>query len=66
LLLADQFEELFTQTPLETADRLRELLEPLRTDPDISRLIDNLRAQGFLSDPSPKQIELAHETLLNH
>ncbi|MEW8627228.1 MAG: SUMF1/EgtB/PvdO family nonheme iron enzyme [Candidatus Thiodiazotropha sp.] len=39
---------------------------PLRADPDMGRLIEALRAQGFLSDPNPKQIELAHETLLSH
>lgn len=41
-------------------------VEPLRADPDMGRLIEALRAQGFLSDPNPKQIELAHETLLSH
>jgi hypothetical protein len=35
LLLADQFEELFTQTPTETAGRFRELLEPLRQRQDL-------------------------------
>ncbi|PUB76292.1 MAG: hypothetical protein DBP03_04845 [gamma proteobacterium symbiont of Ctena orbiculata] len=41
-------------------------VKPLRAYPDIGRLIEALRAQGFLNDPDPKQIELAHETLLSN
>ena len=39
---------------------------PLRSDPEVSTLVDALRAQGFLVDPDERHIELAHETLLSH
>ncbi|WP_169071986.1 nSTAND1 domain-containing NTPase [Candidatus Accumulibacter contiguus] len=44
LLFADQFEELFTQTPPETAERFRALFEALRGDPSLS-LVLTLRSE---------------------
>jgi len=41
-------------------------IAPLRVDRQISRLVDALRGQGFLSDPDDQHVELAHETLLIH
>ncbi|HRI90293.1 MAG: SUMF1/EgtB/PvdO family nonheme iron enzyme [Candidatus Accumulibacter sp.] len=38
----------------------------LRADRQISRLVDALRSQGFLSDPDDQHVEFAHETLLTH
>jgi conflict system STAND superfamily ATPase/SEFIR domain-containing protein len=39
---------------------------PLRADPQAAILLDALRSQGFLADPDPEHVELAHETLLLH
>ena len=50
----------------ELPTRRTALSAPLRTDPTAASLLDALRSQGFLTDPDPEHVELAHETLLLH
>ena len=67
--LADACQRLFAELATVIDDlptRQTAAVEPLRADANLSRLVDALRAQGFLADPDERHVELAHETLLNH
>lgn len=50
----------------ELPTRRTALSARLRADPAAASLLDALRSQGFLTDPDPEHVELAHETLLLH
>ncbi|MEF8725034.1 hypothetical protein E4Q23_08090 [Candidatus Accumulibacter phosphatis] len=65
LACARLFAELATVVD-EVPTRRTAEIAPLRADRQISRLVDALRGQGFLSDPDDQHVELAHETLLIH
>jgi formylglycine-generating enzyme required for sulfatase activity len=65
LACAQLFAELATVID-EVPTRRTVEIAPLRADRQISRLVDALRGQGFLSDPDDQHVELAHETLLIH
>jgi hypothetical protein len=65
LACARLFAELATVVD-EVPTRRTAEIAPLRADRQISRLVDALRGQGFLSDPDDQHVEFAHETLLIH
>ncbi len=67
--LADACQRLFAGPATvidELPTRQTAAVAPLRADAHVSRLVDALRAQGFLADPDDRHVELAHETLLKH
>lgn len=67
--LADACQRLFSGLATvidELPTRQTAAVASLRADPNLSRLVDALRAQGFLADPDEGHVELAHETLLTH
>ncbi len=67
--LADACRRLFAELATvidELPTRQTAAVAPLRADAHVSRLVDALRAQGFIADADDRHVELAHETLLTH